>query len=94
MWITWQFILGDPGLQRGRKGKGKTGSGEKRRGRGGEAKGERGSPGKPLYTDHFLINYFSEPILALFLIKFKMRPMKSDHILIWKSLLSLELQTN
>ena len=41
---------------------------EKRRGegRGGEGKGERGSPGKLLYTDHFSINYFSEPLLASF----------------------------
>ena len=59
---------------------------EKGWGRGGEGKGERGSPGKLLYTDHFSINYISEVLLASFLIKFKMKPMKSDHMLIWKSL--------
>ena len=88
------IILGNPGLQRGREGKGETGSGKKGGGRGGEGKGERGSPGKLLYTDHFSINYFSELLLASFLIKFKMRPMKSDHTLIWKSLRTLELRTN
>ena len=87
-------MLGNPGLQRGREEKGETESGKKGRGRGGDGKGERGSPGKLLYTDHFSINYFSEPLLASFLIKFKMRPMKSDHMLIWKSLRTLELRTN
>ena len=49
---THNCILGNPGLQRGREGKEKTGS-EKN---GGERKGrERGSPGKLLYTDDFLI---------------------------------------
>ena len=87
-------ILGNPGLQRGREGKEETRSGKKGAGRGREGKGERGSPGKLLYTDHFSINYFSEPLLASFLIKFRMRPMKSDHTLIWKSLRTLELRTN
>ena len=88
------LILGNPGLQRGREGKGEIGSGKKGRGRGGEGKGEKGSPGKLLYTDHFSINYFSEPLLASFLIKSKMRPMKSDYMLMWKSLRTLELRTN
>ena len=61
---------------------------------GGEGEGERGSPGKLLYTDHFSINHFSELLLASFLIKFNMRPMKSDHTLIWKPLRTLELRTN
>ena len=86
-------IFGNPGLQRGRDRKGETGSGKKVEG--GEGRGrERGGPGKLLYTDHFSINYFSEPLLASFLIKFKMRPMKSDHTLIWKSLRTLELRPN
>ena len=50
-----EFILGNPGLQRGWEGKGETGSGKKGAGRGGEGKEERGSPGKLLYTDHFSI---------------------------------------
>ena len=54
-----QGFNGD-GSGRERLGEGKR-SGE---GRGGEGKEERGSPGKLLYTDHYSINYFSEPLLA------------------------------
>ena len=74
------------------KGRERLGAGKKERG--GEGKGERGSPGKLLYTDHFSINYFSELLFPSFLIKFKMRPMKSDHMLMWKSLRTLELRMN
>ena len=87
-----ESILGNPGLQRGREVR--DWEREKGEGRGGEGKEERGNPGKLLYTDHFSINYFSEPLLASFLIKFKMRPMKSDHMLIWKSSRTLELRPN
>ena len=67
---------------------------EKKEG-GGEGRGrKRGSPGKLLYTDHFSINYFSEPLLTSFLIKFKMGPMESNQMLIWNSLQTLKLRTN
>ena len=79
-------ILGNPGLQRGRDGKGETGSGKKV----GEGEGKGKGKGEALGSFSIQIisrpNYFSEPLLASFLIKFKMRPMKSDHMLIWKSL--------
>ena len=67
---------------------------EKRRRREGEGNGGTGSSGKLLFSDHFSTNNFSEPLFASFLIKCKMRPMKSDHMLIWKSLRTLELWTN
>ena len=92
-----QLGINDPRKPRALTGTGREGRDwqrEKGGGRGGEGKEERGSPGKLLYTDHFSINYFSEPLLASFLIKFKMRPMKSDHTLIWKSLRTLELRPN
>ena len=57
---------------------------KKRRGRGREGKRGRESPGNLLYKKFFSTICFSELLLASFLIKFKMRPMKSDHTLIWK----------
>ena len=83
------------GFNGDRTGRERLGAGKRwEEGRGREGKEARGSTGKLLYTDHFSINYFSEPLLASFLIKFKMRPMKSDHMLIWKSLRTLELRPN
>lgn len=57
---------------------------EKRRGeRRGRERGKRKPWEASLYrSDGFSINYFSEPLLAPFLIKFKMRPMKSHCMLI------------
>ena len=89
------LTLCHPRKPRASTGMGKEGRDWERDTRRGEGRGrERGSPGKLLYADHFSINYFSEPLLASFLIKFKMRPMKSDYMLIWKSLRTLELRTN
>ena len=75
----------------GRDGKGETGSGKKVEGGEGKGKGK----GDPLGS--FSIQIISRSITFLsrywphFLIKFKMRPMKSDHMLIWKPLRTLEL---
>ena len=56
------LIFGNPGLQRGRKGKEETGSGKKGGERGGEGKGERGS-GFPFPLS--LSSFFPTPSLTL-----------------------------
>ena len=74
---VYALILGNPGLQRGWEEKGETGSGEK--GGVGEGKGKGKGEALGSFSVQIISHYFSEPLLASFLIKFKMRPMKSDY---------------